>query len=434
LPADQPNGEFKVIKPRAQGVEYHVTHRADNFLILTNENAVNFKLMSAPVAKPGPENWAELIPHREQVTLDGTLPFEKFLVILQRENAQQRIVVQDDVNRAEYTIDMREDAYSVEFGENPEYHTNMLRFVYQSMVTPNSVYDYDMENWTRHLRKSYQVGGGFDKRYYESERVFATAPDGEQVPISIVYRKDKFHQDGTNPLYLYGYGAYGISYDPYFSTNRISLLDRGFVFAIAHVRGGGIVGRRWYESGKLLQKKNSFTDFIACAEKLVAEQYCDPEKMFASGGSAGGLLVGAVLNMRPNMFKGVILDVPFVDVLNTMLDPTIPLTVPEYDEWGNPASSREYYDYIKSYAPYENVQPREYTNILITAGLNDPRVPYWEPAKLTARLRASKTDDKILILKTDMGSGHGGPSGRYQAYREMAFEYAFVLMLLDDEN
>ncbi len=431
LPADKPTGEFKLIKPRTKGIEYYVYNRGDQFLFLTNEDAVNFKLMAAPVSAPGPENWKAMIPERDDVTLESVVPFEHFLVIVQREDALRKLVVLDDINGAEYSIDMPEDAYSVEIGDNPEYRTNLLRFVYESMVTPKSVYDYDMENWMRTLMKQYEVGGGFDKRYYETERIYATAPDGEQVPISLVYRKDKFHKDGTNPLYLYGYGAYGISYDPYFSTNRISLLDRGFVFALAHVRGGGIKGRKWYEDGKLLHKKNSFTDFVACAEKLAADGYCDKNKMFASGGSAGGLLMGAVMNLRPTLFKGMILDVPFVDVLNTMLDPTIPLTVPEYDEWGNPGGTREYYDYIKSYAPYENIRATDYTNLLVTAGLNDPRVPYWEPAKLTAKLRATKTDRNLLLLKTDMGSGHQGPSGRYQGYRMLAFEYAFVLMVLD---
>ncbi len=434
LPADKPNSEFKVIQARTDGIEYSVTNRGDNFLILTNEDAVNFKLMKAPVSDPSPKNWKLMLPERDDVTLESTLPFKNFLVILERENAQLQIDVQDDVNGVEYKIDMPEDAYSIQLSENPEYNTDLLRFVYESMVTPKSVYDYNMDKWTRTLKKQYKVGGGFDKSNYKSERIFATAADGAQVPISLVYRKDKFHKDGTNPLYLYGYGAYGISYDPYFSTNRISILDRGFVFALAHVRGGGIKGRKWYEDGKLLHKKNTFTDFIACAEKLAHDGYCDSTEMFASGGSAGGMTMGAVLNLRPMLFKGIILDVPFVDVLNTMLDPTIPLTVPEYDEWGNPGATKQYYDYIKSYAPYENVRPVTYTNILITAGLNDPRVAYWEPAKLTAKLRATKKDDHILILKTDMSSGHMGPSGRYQMYHEMAFEYAFVLMLLHQKS
>lgn len=434
LRTNEPFGEFQLIHPRQNGLEYYVTHHGDRFFILTNENALNFRIMEAPVAAPGKTNWKEYIPHRQDTMLERLRAFRGHLVVQQRRNGARQLRVIDLTNKSEHIIDFPDAAYSVTIGENLEFDTNILRFDYQSLVTPKSVYDYDMVNRTRELQKRDVVKGAFDPDNYHSERIFATSSDGVKVPISLVYRKELFGRDGANPLYLYGYGAYGHSLEPRFSSSRLSLLDRGFVFAIAHTRGGGEMGRQWYEDGKWLKKKNSITDFIACAEHLIREKYTNPEALFASGASAGGLLVGAVMNMRPELFKGFVLDVPFVDVLNTMLDPTIPLTVPEYDEWGNPAASREYYYYIKSYAPYENISSKHYPNILVTAGLNDPRVPYWEPAKLTAKLRELKTDKNLLVLKTNMDSGHGGASGRYEYLKEIAFEYAFLLMLLGIEN
>jgi len=329
-------------------------------------------------------------------------------------------------------VDFPEPVYTYWRSRNPDFNTNILRFNYTSLVTPRSVFDYDMDTKTRELKKQYEVLGGYDPSLYQSERIFAKASDGTMVPISLVYKKGMV-KDGNNPLYLYGYGAYGISREPTFSSNRLSLLDRGFIYAIAHVRGGGEMGRYWYDEGKLLKKKNTFTDFIACAEHLIAENYSSSDKLVIYGGSAGGLLVGAVTNMRPDLFKAVIADVPFVDALNTMLDPSIPLTVIEYEEWGNP-NEKEYYDYMKSYSPYDNVGTKDYPHMLITAGLNDPRVQYWEPAKWTAKLRALKTDKNILLLKTKMGEGHMGASGRYDYLKDIAFEYAFIFDLFGIEK
>lgn len=328
-----------------------------------------------------------------------------------------------------HNVEFPEQTYSVAGAANPEFNTSLLRFSYQSMTTPTTIYDYDMDKRTRELLKTTDVLGGFDPNNYHSERVLATAPDGVQVPVAVVYRKDKFSKDGTNPLYLYGYGAYGDPLDPWFSSNRISLLDRGIVFAIAQARGGGEMGRQWYLDGKLLKKKNTFTDFIACAEHLIAEKYCAKDKVIANGASAGGLLIGAITNMRPDLWRATIGDVPFVDLINTMLDPTIPLTVTEWEEWGNPADA-EYYPYMKSYSPYDNVVAKDYPNILITTSLNDPRVAYWEPAKWCAKLRSTKTDNNLLLFKIDLDAGHGGASGRYQQFREIAFEYAFLLKVL----
>ncbi len=318
-----------------------------------------------------------------------------------------------------------EPVYDFWQGDNPEYNTNLFRFEYTSLVTPRSVFDYNMDTKALDLKKQDEIPSGYDASQYQSERIFAKADDGTSVPISLVYKKGLI-KDGNNLLYLYGYGSYGASMDPNFSTNRLSLLDRGFIYAIAHIRGGEEMGRYWYEQGKLLNKKNTFTDFIACAEHLIAEKYTSSEKLVISGASAGGLLMGAVTNMRPDLFKTVVAKVPFVDIVNTMLDPSIPLTVVEYEEWGNPII-KEYYDYIRSYSPYDNVEAKNYPNILITASLNDPRVQYWEPAKWTAKLRALKTGNNVLLLKTNMDAGHGGASGRYDYLKEVAFEYAFIL-------
>ena len=428
LKADQPMGDFKVISPRQSELEYSVEHHGDQFFIVTNTDAVNFKLMRASVNNPSRANWQEMIPHREVVKLDGVSAFQNHLVIFEREDGLQKIRVRNLATDEEHAVDFPEPVYTVQQERNPEFNTDILRFNYASFVTPMSVFDYEMDARTRELKKQDEVLGGYDPSLYESERIFAKAVDGTAIPISLVY-KQGLVKDGGNPLLLYGYGSYGINSEPYFSSNRLSLLDRGFIYAIAHVRGGEEMGRAWYENGKLRHKKNTFTDFITCAEHLITEKYTASDKLVIEGGSAGGLLMGAVTNMRPELFEIVIAKVPFVDVVNTMLDASIPLTVIEYDEWGNP-NERVFYDYIKSYSPYDNIEAKAYPHILVIAGLNDPRVHYWEPAKWTAKLRALKTGDKRLLLKTEMGAGHGGPSGRYNHLKEIAFEYAFIFDLL----
>ena len=428
LEADQPIDEFRVISPRQSELEYSVEHHGDQFFIVTNAEAVNFKLMRASVNNPSRENWEEVIPHREAVKLDSVSAFRNHLVISEREDGLQKIRVRNLITDEAHAVDFPEPVYTVQQGGNPEFNTNTLRFNYASLVTPMSVFDYEMDARTRELKKQDEVLGGYDPSLYESERIFAKAADGTPVPISLVYKKGLV-KDGGDPLLLYGYGSYGINSEPYFLSNRLSLLERGFRYAIAHIRGGEEMGRAWYENGKLLHKRNTFTDFIACAEHLIAEKYTASSKIVIEGGSAGGLLMGAVTNMRPELFEIVIAKVPFVDVVNTMLDASIPLTVIEYDEWGNP-NEKKFYDYIKSYSPYDNIEAKEYPHILVTAGLNDPRVHYWEPAKWTAKLRTLKTGDNQLLLKTEMGAGHGGPSGRYDYLKEIAFEYAFIFDLL----
>ncbi|MEW5993565.1 MAG: S9 family peptidase [Candidatus Zixiibacteriota bacterium] len=427
LNADNPKGKFKVIHPRQHEMEYYADHHGDRFFIRTNDKAKNFKLVEAPVGNPGKKNWKTVIAHRDSVKLDDFDLFQDHLVIYERENGLRNMRVRNLHSGNEHYVMFPEPVYTFWPQDNHEFDTTVVRFSYMSLVTPKSVFDYDMVTKERELKKQTEVLGGYDPNEYQSERLFAVAGDGTRIPISIVYRKGMV-KNGANPLVLYGYGAYGASMDPYFSSNRVSLLDRGFIYALAHIRGGGEMGEHWYDQGKMLNKKNTFTDFIACAEYLIAEKYTSPEHLIISGGSAGGLLMGAVTNMRPDLFKGVIADVPFVDVINTMLDPSIPLTVIEYEEWGNP-NVEEYYDYIRSYSPYDNVEAKGYPNILITAGLNDPRVQYWEPAKWTAKLRATKTDTNRLLLKTNMGAGHGGASGRYDYLKEIAFEYAFILDL-----
>jgi len=428
LDAENPIGKFKIIHPRQHEMEYSVEHHEDKFYILTNDNAKNFKLMQTQVENPSKENWLEVIPHRESVKIDDIDLFKDHLVVYERENGLKKIRISNLTDNQVHYVEFLEPVYTFWQAKNPDFNTNQLRFNYTSLVVPRSVFDYDMDTRTRELKKQYEVLGGYDPSTYQSERIFAKAKDGTMVPISLVYKKGKV-KDGKNPLFLYGYGAYGSSSEPYFSSNRLSLLDRGFIYAIAHVRGGGEMGRYWYEDGKLLKKRNTFTDFIACVEHLIAEEYTSRDKLVISGVSAGGLLMGAVTNIRPDLFKAVIAEVPFVDVINTMLDPSIPLTVIEYEEWGNP-NQKEYYDYINSYSPYDNVEVKDYPNILITAGLNDPRVAYWEPAKWTAKLRALKTDNNLLLLKTNMGAGHGGASGRYDYLKEIAFDYAFIFNVL----
>ncbi len=425
LDADQPMGEFALIQPRKQGVEYSIEHHEDSFYITTNDDAINFRLVKAPVTAPGKKNWEEVIPHRSNVKIDGVDAFADYLAVYERDKGLRRLRIIDLQSGEHHYVAFPEPVYTFFAMGNEQFFTNILRFSYASLLTPRSVFDYNMQTRTRELKKQEEVLGGYDPLQYKSERICAVASDGTQIPISVVYRCGLV-RNGENPALLTGYGSYGASREPYFSSNRLSLLDRGFVYAIAHVRGGGDMGRPWYEAGKLLNKMNTFTDFVACAEHLITQGYTSKDRLATIGGSAGGLLMGAVTNMRPDLFETVVAQVPFVDVLNTMLDPTIPLTVIEFEEWGNPNDST-YYEYMKRYSPYDNVSPQDYPNILVTAGLNDPRVQYWEPAKWVAKLRTTKTDSNRLLLKTNMGTGHGGASGRYDALREEAFEYAFVL-------
>jgi oligopeptidase B len=428
LDADEPHGEFRVMLPRRQGVEYDATHHGEYFYIRTNDQAKNFRLMRTTAGSPSSETWHEVIPARADVAIEGVDSFEDHLAVYEREKGLEKICIRDGSGAFSHYIDFPEPVYTVGATGNAEYKTNVLRFSYTSLVTPMSVFDYNVRTRERELTKQYQVRGGYDASQYQSERIFAKAPDGVGVPVSLVYRNG-FQPNGTSPLLLYGYGAYGHSIDPRFSSDRLSLLDRGFVFAIAHIRGGAELGEEWHDHGKLLEKKNTFSDFIACAEHLISARYTSSDRLAIMGGSAGGLLLGAVLNARPELFHAAIAKVPFVDTLNTMLDPTLPLTLSEYEEWGNP-EDKEYYNLIRSYSPYDNVAPQEYPAMLVTAGLNDPRVSYWEPAKWVAKLRAMKTDSNLLLLKTNMGSGHFGPSGRYEGIQEIAFDYAFLLHAL----
>ncbi len=434
IPADEPATAPRVLVPRERDHEYHVDHLGDHFYIRTNRGegggkADNYRLVRAPEDMPGVEYWEEVVPHRADVLLEDITLFDDFLVLSERQDGLTRLRVRPwNEPSAEHYVAFDDPAYVVYPGQNPNPDTGTLRFVYQAPTTPATTYDYDMATRERTLLKQEPVLGGFDSGAYRAERLWAPARDGKRVPVSLVYRKDRFQRDGSNPLLLYGYGSYGHSIDPGFSSTRLSLLDRGFVFAIAHIRGSQTLGRAWYEDGKLLTKKNTFTDFIDAAEHLKAEGYADPARMYAMGGSAGGLLVGAVMNMRPDLFDGVVAQVPFVDVMTTMLDDTIPLTTSEYDEWGNP-NDKAYYDYMRSYSPYDNVTAQPYPNLLITTGLHDSQVQYWEPAKWAAKLRALRTDQNRLYLHTDMGAGHGGASGRFDRYREVARDYTFLLDL-----
>ena len=428
LDAGRPEARFEVVQPREPGIEYSVTHHEDHFFITTNDGAPNFRLVRAPVASPSKAHWSPVLPYRPDVKLDAAEAFQSHLAVFEREAGLRQVRILDLASGGEHLIRFPEPVYAVRAHENPEFHTTLLRFTYTSLVTPSCVVEYDMAARTWTVRKQSEVCGGYDPSLYQSERVFATAPDGERVPISLVYRAP-LRLDGGRPLMLNGYGAYGLSYDPVFSSNTLSLLDRGFVVAIAHVRGGEEMGRSWYDGGRRLNKRSTFSDFIACAEHLLAAGYTAPDRLAINGGSAGGLLMGAVANLRPDLFRVVLAEVPFVDVVNTMLDASLPLTVIEYDEWGNPNDSTAY-EYIKSYSPYDNIEAKDYPHMLVTAGLNDPRVAYWEPAKWTARLRATKTDRNRLLLRTNMGAGHGGASGRFDFLREIAFKYAFMLDVL----
>jgi oligopeptidase B len=427
LRSDDPRVSFSLIYPRRKEIEYYVEAHNEDFLILTNKDAKNFKLATVPIASLSEEHWETLIPNCDSVKLDGMDIFSDFVAVYERIKGLQKIRILNFPENASHYVDFPEPVYSFWADRNPDFHSTKLRFTYTSLTAPRSVIDYHMDSKTWELKKQYEVLGGYEQSEYQSERIFATAQDGTEVPISLVY-KGGMKKDGKNPLILYGYGAYGDSYDPYFSSNRLSILDRGFIYAIAHVRGGGEMGRDWYDQGRLLNKKNSLSDFISCCEHLISQGYTSKENLVISGGSAGGLLIGGVLNMRPELFHAVILDVPFVDLLNTMLDPTLPLTTIEYDEWGNPNDKR-YYEYMRSYSPYDNLHQAHYPHMLVVASLFDTRVGYWEAAKWTARLRALKTDNHVLLLRTQMDAGHMGASGRYDYLKDTAFEYAFLFML-----
>jgi oligopeptidase B len=423
--ADHPEGEFTLIRPRENDLLYSVDHHGDRFFIVTNENAKNFKVVETPVASPDKEHWKDYLPYDPEVKVDAVDAFENHLVISERRNGLPAIRICDLKSGETHEINFDEPTYEVSLDRNPVFKTGIVRIDYSSFITPNSVIDYDMVSRRKELKKEAPVLGGYKKSDYASERVFAKADDGVEIPISLFYKKG-FRKDGTAPLLLTGYGAYGISTDANFSSSTISLVDRGFVFAIAHIRGGGELGRTWYEDGKLLKKKNTFTDFVSCTQYLIDQKYAAPKRVAILGGSAGGLLMGAVMNMRPDLFTSVIAAVPFVDVLNTMSDPSLPLTVTEYEEWGNPQDPK-YFDYMASYSPYDNIEENQYPNLLVTAGLNDPRVSYWEPAKWVAKQRRLKHQNRILLLKTNMGAGHGGDSGRFDQLKEVAMEYAFAI-------
>jgi oligopeptidase B len=422
LPSDKPTGKFKTIQKRQRGLEYSVAHFEDNFYISTNaDNSTNFKLVKTPVASPNKKNWIDVL-------LEGVELFRDFMVVSERINGllQLRVVKWD--GSEDYYIDFESETYAASLGINVDFDAQAFRYNFTSLTTPSSVIDFNTVTKTKEVKKEQEVlGGTFDKSNYVAERLWATADDGTKIPISLVRHIDTPLTSKT-PLLQYGYGSYGNTIDPYFSSLRLSLLDRGFVFAIAHVRGGEYLGRSWYENGRQLAKKNTFTDFIACSKFLIDKSYTSPEHLYAMGGSAGGLLMGAVMNMAPELYKGVVAAVPFVDVVTTMLDDSIPLTTGEYDEWGNP-NDETYYHYIKSYSPYDNVKPLVYPNILVTTGLHDSQVQYWEPAKWVAKLRDVQQEDNLILLHTNMDAGHGGASGRFEALKEVAMEYAFLLYL-----
>jgi len=426
LPADEPQAELQVLRPREHGIEYFATHHGDSFFIIINENAQNFKLMKAPVSALEKENWQELIPNRTDVFIEHIDLFEDYIVLHERRNGLKQLRISDvDGTSNVRQVSFPEPAYDLSMENNPEFKTDILRFKYSSQITPPSIVDFHMDTGEWELKKEDEIPGGYDKSRYVTERIYATASDGARVPISIAYKKG-IEKDGTNPTLLYGYGAYGASSDVTFSANMISLFDRGFVFAVGHVRGGSEMGRRWYEEGRLLHKKNSFTDFIACAEHLIEVGITSREKISIMGSSAGGLLVGACMILRPDLFRAVICKVPFLDVIASMSDPTIPLTTLEYDQWGNPAV-KDAFDYMLSYSPYDNIRPIEYPDLLLTTGFNDPRVAYWEPAKFAARLRDLKKGQAVVLIQTNFNAGHAGASGRYDFLKENMLDFAFLL-------
>jgi len=425
LRADDPNGTPRVIIPRSPEHEYDVDYRNNLFYIRTNKGAKNFRIVTAPVNDPSEKNWKEFVPHNLAVKIEGISLFADHAVLSEWEGGLQQLEVINFKTNKHNRIAFPEPVYSAGLSQNPEYNTSVVRYSYNSMVTPNSTFDYDMNTGKSTLLKQQEVPGGFDRNNYQSERVFATASDGTKIPMSMVYRKG-VKMDGSAPLLLYGYGSYGISIPPTFSSTRLSLLDRGVIFVIGHIRGGGELGEEWRQAGRMMNKMNTFTDFIACAEALIKNKYTSKDRLVIQGGSAGGLLVGAVSNLRPDLFKAVVSQVPFVDVLNTMLDASLPLTTSEYIEWGNP-NEKAAFDYMKTYSPYDNVAKKDYPATLVKVSLNDSQVPYWEGTKLVAKLRTMKTDRNPLLLKVNFGAGHGGASGRYDALREAAFDYAFML-------
>jgi oligopeptidase B len=427
LDVANPESVLRIVQTRKKDLEYQLAHYQNKFYIVTNYHAKNFRLMETTVEKPSKENWKEVIPHRDDVLLEEIEVFKDFIAVAERKNGLMQLRIRP-MNGEEHYLNFGEEVYTAGISYNPAFDTDQLRFTYSSLTTPNSTFDYNMRTREKTLLKQQEIVGGFNPDEYMAKRLYAPAQDGKNIPVSLVYRKDT-ELNGKTPLLLYGYGSYGYTTDPTFSVARISLLDRGFVYAIAHIRGGQTLGREWYDDGKLLNKRNTFTDFIACAEYLIAEKYTDTEHLCAMGGSAGGLLMGAVVNMRPDLFKAVIAAVPFVDVVTTMSDKTIPLTTGEYDEWGNP-DDETYYRYIMSYSPYDNVSAQAYPNMLVTTGLHDSQVQYWEPAKWVAKLRELKTGDNLLLLHTNMDAGHGGASGRFEQYRETALEYAFLCKMV----
>lgn len=433
LDADNPTGDWKVFHPRERGLEYQIDHLGDYFYVLTNWEAPNFRLMKVSADQTQKENWQEVIPHRKGALIEEIELFRDYLVVQERSDGLAKVRVMPWSGEGDHYIEFDDETYVSGIGTNKEVNTDILRIGYSSLVTPGSVYDYNMKDRTLELMKQQKIMTGYDADEYHSERHWVTASDGAKVPVSLVYKKSHFKKDGSLPLLLYAYGSYGHSTDPYFRTTILSLLDRGFVFALAHIRGGQEMGRSWYEDGKLLTKMNTFTDFINCGEFLINEKYCAQDQLYAMGGSAGGLLMGAVMNMKPELWAGVIAAVPFVDVVSTMLDETIPLTTGEYDEWGNP-NEEEYYHYMKSYSPYDNVHEAHYPNVLVTTGYWDSQVQYWEPAKWVARLRTKNQSDNLILLHTNMEAGHGGASGRYQQYKEIALEYAFLLKLAEKDK
>lgn len=427
LDANSPDGKFKEFSPRERGLEYSIEHYGDKFYVVTNLDAQNFRLMETPDSKTTKANWKEKIAHRKDTLLQGIEIFKDYLVLSERAQANTLMRIIDQKTGKKHYLDFGEPAYTIYPSINLDFDTDLLRYGYTSLTTPNSTYDYNMKTRERKLLKQTEVVGGYKAEEYQTERLWATAADGTTIPMSIVYKKG-IKKDGSNPTLIYGYGSYGASMDPTFSITRLSLLDRGFVYAIAHIRGGQEMGRQWYEDGKMFKKKNTFTDFIDCSEFLIEEKFTSPEKLFASGGSAGGLLMGAVVNMRPDLYKGVIAKVPFVDVVTTMEDESIPLTTGEFDEWGNPKDP-ESYMYMLEYSPYDQVKPQNYPNMLVTTGFHDSQVQYWEPAKWVAKLRELKTDNNTLLLRTNMETGHGGTTGRFKVYEEIAQEYAFIIDL-----
>ncbi len=429
LEASNPMGEFKTFLPRARGHEYEIEHFEDKFYVKTNlDNAFNFKLMEVNEHETSNKSkWKTVIEHRPGVYLEGIEVFKNHLVVQEKNQGLSQLRIINHSTKSEHYLNFGEPAYDANIGSNPSFDTDILRYSYTSLTTPNSTFDYDMNAQTKELKKQQTVLGGFDKENYVSERVFVTVRDGVKVPVSIVYHKNT-RLDGTAPLLQYSYGSYGYSTDATFGSSRLSLLDRGFVYAIAHIRGGQEMGREWYENGKMFKKMNTFYDFIDCSDFLIKNNYCSPEKLFALGGSAGGLLMGAIINLRPDLYRGVVAAVPFVDVVTTMLDETIPLTTGEFEEWGNP-KNQDSYEYILSYSPYDNVEAKDYPNLLVTTGLHDSQVQYFEPAKWVAKLRTIKTNNNLLLMHTNMEAGHGGASGRFASLKEVAMEYAFIIDL-----